>query len=70
MRGDTLTISIMSFDKKKEGTIRMAIGNVELMHECFPKHKSMGTRMKQDKETEEGKKRGVSMESKEGFYKI
>ena len=22
----------------------MAIGNVELMHECFPKHSYMGTR--------------------------
>ena len=32
----------------------MAIGNVELMHECFPKHLRMGTvRMKYDKETEE-----------------
>ena len=42
----------------------MAIGNGELMHECFPKHSRMGTaRMKKDKVTdEEGKKRGVSME--------
>ena len=42
----------------------MAIGNGELMHECFPKHSPMGTaRMKEDKETyEEGKKRGASME--------
>ena len=42
----------------------MAIGNGELMHECFPKHLRMGTaRTKQDKETDEGgKKRGVSME--------
>ena len=42
----------------------MAIGNGELMHECFPKHLRMGTaRMKQDNETDEGgKKRGVSME--------
>ena len=40
----------------------MAIGNEELMLECFPKHSSMGTaRMKKDKETEEGKKRGVIM---------
>ena len=41
----------------------MAIGNGELVYECFPKHSRMGTaRMKQDKETdEEGKKRGVSM---------
>ena len=50
----------------------MAIGNGELMHECFPKHLRMGTaRMKQDKETDEGgKKRGVSMEkSKAGTKK-
>ena len=42
----------------------MAIGNVELMQECFLKHSRMGTaRMKYDKETEaEGKKRGVSIE--------
>ena len=40
----------------------MAIGNVELMNECFPKHSSMLTaRMKKVKETEEDK-RGVSME--------
>ena len=38
----------------------MAIGNVELMHECFPEHSRKGTaRMKYDKETdEEGKIRG------------
>ena len=42
----------------------MAIGNGELMHECFPKHSRMGTaRMKWDKKTdEEDKKRGVSVE--------
>ena len=42
----------------------MAIGNWELIHECFPKHSRMGTaRMKEDNETDEdGKKRGVSME--------
>ena len=35
----------------------MAIGNMEFMQECFPKHSSMGTaRMDQDKETEVGKK--------------
>ena len=50
----------------------MAIGNGELLHECFPKHLRMGTaRMKQDKETEEeGKKGGVSIErSKAGTKK-
>ena len=32
----------------------MAIGNGELVHECFPKHSRMGTaRMKYDKETDE-----------------
>ena len=42
----------------------MAIGNGELMYECFPKHLRMRTaRLKQDNETdEEGKKKGVSME--------
>ena len=50
----------------------MAIGNRELMHECFPKHWSMGTaRMKYDKKTDKkGKKRDVSMErSKVGTKK-
>ena len=44
--------------KKKYYT---AIGNVELMHECFPKHSHRGTtRMKYDNETQgEGKKRRV-----------
>ena len=39
----------------------MAVGNGELIQECFPKHSRMGTaRMIYDKETdEEGKKRGV-----------
>ena len=47
---------------KKQVPFRMASGNEELMHECFPKHSRMG-RMKQDKETdEEGEKRGLSME--------
>ena len=42
----------------------MAIGNGELMHECFPKHNLMGTaRMKEDERTdEERKKRCMSME--------
>ena len=50
----------------------MAIGNGDLMQECFPKHSRMRiARMKYDKETdEEGKKRGVSMErSKSGTKK-
>ena len=47
----------------------MAIGNGELIQECFPKHSRMGTaRMKQD---EEGKKTGVSMERrKEGTTEV
>ena len=41
----------------------MAIGNVELLHECFPKHSRMGrATMKYDNETEEGKKSVVGME--------
>ena len=35
----------------------MAIGNVELVHECFPKNLSMGPeRIKKDKETDEREK--------------
>ena len=50
--------------RKKKVPFSMAIGDWELMHECFPKHSRIGTeRMKEDNETdEEGKKRGVSME--------
>ena len=41
----------------------MAMVNGEFMYEYFPKHSRMGTaRTKWNKETEEGKKRGVSME--------
>ena len=42
----------------------MAIGNVELMHECLSKLFSIGaSRIKGDKDTEEeGKKRTVNME--------
>ena len=41
----------------------MAIGNVELVHKCFPKYSRLGTaRMKYNTETDkEGEKRGVSM---------
>ena len=42
----------------------MSIGNVELMHVYFPKHSLIGrARMKSNKEIEEGKNRGVSIES-------
>ena len=49
---------------EKQVPFSMAIGNGELVHECFPEHSRMGAaRMKQDKETDKGyKKRGVSME--------
>ena len=39
-------------ERKNKVPFSMAIGNWELMHECFPKHSSMGTaRMKYDKQT-------------------
>ena len=49
----------------------MAIEKAELMQECFPKHFLMGpARMKYDQETDEdGKKKGVSVESKAGTTK-
>ena len=48
----------------------MAIENGELVHACFTKHSRMGTaRMKLDKETEDGKKRGVSKERSKGGMK-
>ena len=50
--------------ERNEVPFSMAIGNGELIHECFPKHSRMGTaRMKEDNETDEdGQKKGVSME--------
>ena len=49
----------------------MAIGNGELMHECFPKHSRMGTaRLKYVKETDKDiKKRGMRMERSEAGMK-
>ena len=45
----------------------MAVGNVELMHECFPKHLRMGIAgIKLDNDTEEGVKRRVNKESTAG----
>ena len=36
----------------------MGIGNVELMHECFPKHSRMrAARMKQDKKKQKNERR-------------
>ena len=49
------------FDLKDHLMSQKNEGNVKLMRECFSKHSRMGTaRMKEDKETEEGKKRRVS----------
>ena len=50
--------------RREQVPFSMAIGNGELMHECFPKHPRMGTtREKLDNETEEeGKKRRINME--------
>ena len=51
-------------ERKIKAPFIMAVGNGELMDECFPKNSLMETaRTKSDKETdEEGKKRGVNME--------
>ena len=58
-------ISSCTKEGKEQVPFSMAIGNGELMHECFPKHSRMGkARMKEDKDTyEETQKRGVSTES-------
>ena len=55
--------------QKKASSIQYGYRNVELMRECFPKHSRMGTtRMKEDKEIDEGENKGVSMEiSKAGM---
>ena len=45
--------------------LSMAIGNVELMNECFPKHLFMGTKKNEIKKKdakEESRKRRVNME--------
>ena len=51
---------------RKQVPFGMAIENVELMHECFPKHFRMGTaRIKEHNETDEdGKQKRVKMESR------
>ena len=59
-------------ERNEEVPFSMAIGNGDLMHECFLKHSRMRiARTKQDKETDEdGKKRGVRMDrSKAGNNK-
>ena len=53
---------VAALSEKRHAPFSMAIWNVELMHECFPKHWYMGTGEKKwDKETEKGKKRGISI---------
>ena len=47
----------------------MAIGNVELMHECFPKHSLMGKAKKNKETDEEGKKKGVNVERRKAGKK-
>ena len=43
----SLQLFIAFTERKKKVPFSMAIGNGELMHECFPKHSLMGTaRMK------------------------
>ena len=59
-------------ERRENLLFSMAIGKVELMYQCFPKHSYMGTaRMKQDKENEkEVKQKRVSIErSKVGMKK-
>ena len=47
-------------ERKKEVPFSMAVGNSELIHECFSKHSRIGTaRMKKDNETDEDGKKGV-----------
>ena len=37
-------------EQKNKVPLSMAVGNGELIHECFPKHSQIGTaRMKEDK---------------------
>ena len=50
-------------ERNEEVPFSMAVGNWELMKECFTKHSRMGTaRMKYDNGTDEDEKRGESME--------
>ena len=55
----------VALSEKKEVQFSMAIGNVLLMHECFPIHVPMGTaRIKEIKETdEEHEQKRVDMNS-------
>ena len=52
--------------RREQVPFSMAIGNGELMHECFPKHPRMGvwenTRQLDNETEEEGKKRRINVE--------
>ena len=54
MIGEASAKLLFRLAKKASIPFSMAIGNVELMHECFPTHSGMRTaRMMEDKETDE-----------------
>ena len=58
----TKTNSIQGDQRKF--TFSIATEKVELMHKCFPKYLCKETaRMKEDKETEEGKQQRINIES-------
>ena len=40
---NTYCARVVALSEKTQVPFSMAIGNGELMHECFPKHSSMGT---------------------------
>ena len=49
-------------ESKKQVPFSVAIGKVEFMQKCFPKHLGLETaRIKYNKEIKEGKKRRVSV---------
>ena len=54
---------VISASEKKQVLFRMAMGNVELMHECLPKHSGIRTAKNEVRQSEEqAKRREVSME--------
>ena len=56
-------ISSCTKEGKEKVPFSMAIGHGGLVQECFSKHSCTGTsRMKEDNDTDEAQKRGVSME--------
>ena len=63
-------VKILLQQREKKISFSMAIGKVELRHECFPKHLHIGrARMKEDNETDDEGKRGVSMERRKAGTK-